>query len=168
MIIKLIILVAELIVIYYLLKYNSNFLKQIQSIKGIQFDLLEIGQEAPPFRVLDRNGKRVISKHVFERQHTLLLFIHTKCPKCKTILESLGKIESHYDINIMLINGDEMSDDQEIIKSLSKSIIYIRATHLPTTYLVQNTPTAMIIEKGIVRNKKGERKGQGEYVKNDS
>ncbi len=47
---------------HYMLKYNRNFLKQIQSIRGTLLDMIELGEEAPLFRSIDESGKKVIAK----------------------------------------------------------------------------------------------------------
>lgn len=147
----LILLLGVSAVLYFMLKYNSNFLKQIQSIKGLQLETLATGDEAPLFRVHDVNGNKVIAKKIFNENNTLLLFINTNCPTCKNILEKLTNIENNYDLNVIVINNDEIFEDSEVQKLVPESVFYIRASHITTTYLIQKTPTAIIVEDGLVK-----------------
>ncbi|QTM97920.1 redoxin domain-containing protein [Sediminibacillus dalangtanensis] len=150
--ITLILLVANLSVMYYMLKYNSHFLKQIQSIKGIQFNTLEQGEQAPIFRIHDQNGNKIVTKKLFfGEKNTLLLFINTKCPKCKEILRQLKIIEKHYNLNILVINNDEMFDDHQVRELLPKNIFYIRSPQIPISYYIHSTPSAVLVEKGKVK-----------------
>ncbi|MEI5907649.1 thioredoxin family protein [Bacillus spongiae] len=147
----LVILVATLGILYYMLKYNSNFLKQIQSLKGVQFDTLNVGEEAPMFRVMDEGGKRFVSKKEFYDKNTLLLFMNTKCHTCKAIIDKLDIIVKNYDLNIVAINNDEVFDDSEVKKALPDSVKYIRASHISMSYYVYVTPTVVLIEKGKIK-----------------
>jgi thiol-disulfide isomerase/thioredoxin len=147
----LVLLMAVLVILYYMLKYNSNFLKQIQSIKGIQLDTLSVGEEAPNFRVMDEKSNRFISKKSFYEKNTLMIFISTKCPTCKAIIDKLDRIDNHYDFNIVLINTDEVNDDTHIKNVLSDNITYIKAPNIATSYFIYVTPTAVLIEKGKIK-----------------
>lgn len=141
----LVLLVGELGVLYYFLKYNSNFLKQIQSIRGVQFSRLEPGNPAPLFRTFSENGNKVIAKQLFSEKNTLLLFISTNCPICKTLLPNLEKITNNYDINFILINGDNVSDDNHIKSTLTKNLTYIRSPQITKTYFVNTVPHAVLV-----------------------
>ncbi|MBR7796080.1 MAG: conjugal transfer protein TraF [Bacillota bacterium] len=147
----LVLLIAVLGILYYMLKYNSNFLKQIQSIKGIQFNTLDIGEESPLFRVMDDNGKKVIAKQLFYNKNTLILFVNSKCPICKSILGKVDLINDNYDLNIIVINNDESLDDSLIKKLLPLSITYIRSVYITTAYHVYTTPMGVLIENGKVK-----------------
>jgi thiol-disulfide isomerase/thioredoxin len=148
----LIILVGVLVVLYYMLKYNSNFLKQIQSIKGIQFNTLDIGQEAPLFRIYDNERRRIVAKELFYNdKNTLILFVNSLCPLCKAILKKIDIIQNNYNLNILVINNDETLDDSEVKNMLKSSIIYIRSSYISTAYKVYTTPLGVLIEKGKVK-----------------
>ncbi|WP_143286851.1 TlpA family protein disulfide reductase [Caenibacillus caldisaponilyticus] len=141
----LILLVGELGIFYYFLKYNSNFLKQIQSIRGIQFSTLELGRNAPLFRVFAENGNKVVAKELFKKKNTLLLFISTNCPVCKSFLPHLKKITENYDINFILINHDTLNDDTHIKKALNNELYYIRSSHVSQIYLIHAVPHAILV-----------------------
>ncbi|MGG4166478.1 redoxin domain-containing protein [Rossellomorea vietnamensis] len=149
--VNLFILLSALVIIFYMLKYNSNFLKQIQSIKGIQFDTLAIGEKAPAFRLNDYMGNKIITKDLFYSKNTLMLFINTKCPTCKQLLKHFNVITNTYDINILIVNTDEVFDDSEIINLLPKSARYIRSSQVATNYFIYTAPTAALIENGNVK-----------------
>lgn len=147
----LILLLVVSTILYFMLKYNSNFLKQIQNIKGLQLETLSPGEEAPLFRVHDTSGNKVVAKKLFYNKNTLLLFINSSCPTCKTIVENLYSIDKHYDLNILVINNDELFDDNKVKALLPKSVTYIRASHIPMTYFIQSTPTVILVEKGLIK-----------------
>ncbi|GIO27416.1 TlpA family protein disulfide reductase [Ornithinibacillus bavariensis] len=147
LVIVLLLLTAELGILYFFLKYNSNFLKQIQSIKGIQLDSLDIGEKAPSFRTFSETGEKVISKEMFSKKRTLILFINTNCPTCKSLLADINSISSDYDINFLLINSDNVSNDDHITKQLDDSIIYIRSNQITSLYFIRNVPHGVLIDE---------------------
>ncbi len=135
------------VVLFYMLKYNRNFLKQIQSIRGTVLDMLEVGEYAPLFRSVDDNGNRIIAKDLFREKSTLLIFAHSQCSTCKEVVKQLNKIEKNYDINIIVNNRDTLFDDSELKSHLPKSVHYLREEFLSSTYLVQSTPTVFLIKE---------------------
>ncbi|GGA77321.1 TlpA family protein disulfide reductase [Ornithinibacillus halotolerans] len=146
-IIILVLLTAELGILYYILKYNSNFLKQIQSIKGIQLETLDIGDQAPFFRTFSNNGDKIISKNIISKKRTFILFINTNCPTCKSLLGDLNSISSNYDINFLLINSDNLSNDAHITKQLNDNIIYIRSNQITSLYFIRTVPHGVLIDE---------------------
>ncbi|KNH35612.1 peroxiredoxin family protein [Exiguobacterium acetylicum] len=136
---------------HYMLKYNRNFLKQIQSIRGTLLDMIELGEEAPLFRSIDESGKKVIAKKLFYEKNTLLFFGHSECPACKGILKHIQKIEQSYDINIIVVNRDTQFDDTSFKKLLNDEIYYIRQSFIADTYRIQTTPSVFLIENGVVK-----------------
>ena len=146
LILILVILAVELFIFYYFIKFHSGFVKNIQGINGIQFSTLQIGQRAPLFRTYDETGNKVISKDLFSKKKTLLLFINTQCPKCKAILADLNKITSYYDLNTVIINSDQAGDDSVIKSKLNDKITYIRSLQIAQAYYVQNVPYAVVID----------------------
>lgn len=151
LVLVLVLLTAELGILYYILKYNSNFLKQIQSIKGIQLDTMDIGEKAPFFRSFSENGVKVLSKELFSERKTFILFIKTSCPICKSLLEDYNHISENYDINFLLINSDELSNDDLITKQLNKNITYIRSNQITSLYLIRTVPHGILIDtEGVV------------------
>lgn len=46
--ITLVLLLGVTAVLYYMLKYNRNFLNQIQTINGLRLKGVSVGEEAPP------------------------------------------------------------------------------------------------------------------------
>lgn len=150
--ITLVLLLGVTAVLYYMLKYNRNFLNQIQTINGLRLKGVSVGEEAPPFRVFDVNRKRIVSKELFSKKNTLILFVNTLCPTCKNILEDLPKISSHYDLNILVVNNDEIGNDTSVRERLPHNVTYIRSSNLPSIYFVQATPTACIIEDEKIKS----------------
>ncbi|MBB2479816.1 redoxin domain-containing protein [Bacillus sp. APMAM] len=142
----LILLVAELGVLYYFVKFNKNFLKQIKSVNGLEFATLHIGQMAPLFRTFDENGNKVISKHLFNEKHTVLLFISTHCPKCKALLQQIENAIPKYDINFVIINSDENAEDSHIKSLLKGKFTYVRSSQISQLYFIQNVPYAVVID----------------------
>lgn len=139
------------ITLYHMLKYNRNFLKQIQSIRGTLLEMLEIGEEAPLFRIHDDKDRKVIASQLFNEKNTLLFFAHSQCPGCKDALKQMRKIDENYDINIVVINKDTQFDDSEIKKLLPDNVYYIREDFIATSYRVQSTPSIFLIEDGKVK-----------------
>lgn len=147
LIVVLFLLTAEIGILYYFLKYNSNFLKQIQSIKGIQLDALDIGDKAPFFREYSNNKEKVIAKDLFKENKTFVLFISTNCPVCKSLLGDMNVIAMKYDLNFLVINSDNLSNDDHVTKQLSDRITYIRSNQIPSLYFIRKVPHAMMIDE---------------------
>lgn len=148
LLIVILLLTAVLGVLYYFIKFNINFLKQIQSINGIHLDSLEIGQKAPLFRTYDVHGEKVITKKIFSNRNTLMLFISTNCPTCKSLLPKLKKLASNYNINFLIINSDELSNDAYISQKVdSNNIIYIRSSSITSLYFIRNVPFGILIDE---------------------
>lgn len=139
------------VTLYHMLKYNRNFLKQIQSIRGTLLEMLEIGEEAPLFRIHDEKNRKVVASQLFKEKNTLLFFAHSQCTGCKDALKQIKKIDENYDLNIVVINRDTQFDDSEIKKLLPDSVYYIRESFIATSYRVQSTPSIFIIEDGKVK-----------------
>lgn len=137
---------------YYMLKYNRNFLKQIQSIRGTLLEMIEVGEEAPLFRAMDQAGRKVVATKLFKDKNTLLLFTHSECPACKGILKNLDKITNNYDLNVIVINRDKQFDDTELKKVVPNEAFYLREEFIATTYRVQSTPSVFLIENGKVKS----------------
>lgn len=135
---------------HYMLKYNRNFLKQIQSIRGTLLEMIEVGQEAPLFRTMDQSGRKVVAKKLFSEKSTLLFFAHSECPACKGILKHIQKVEQNYDINIVVINRDTLFDDSNLKKLLNDNIYYVRETFIASSYRIQSTPSVFLIDAGGV------------------
>lgn len=149
LLIVILLLTAVLGVLYYFIKFNINFLKQIQSINGIHLDNLEIGQKAPFFRTYSDKGEKVIAKNLFSNRNTLMLFISTNCPTCKSLLPDLKTLSSNYNINFAIINSDELSNDAHISEKVdSSNIIYIRSNSITSLYFIQNVPFGVLIDEG--------------------
>lgn len=136
---------------YHMLKYNRNFLKQIQSIRGTLLEMIEIGEEAPLFRVYDESKRKVVASKIFNEKNTLLFFAHSQCPACKVVLQHIKKVEENYDINIVVINRDTQFSDDEIKALLPERVYYIRESFIASSYRVQTTPSVFLIEKGKVK-----------------
>lgn len=133
-------------VLYYMLKYNRNFLNKIQSIRGTVLEMIEVGEYAPLFRVIDENNNKIVANHIFKEKSTLLIFAHSQCDACKELLKNLKKIESHYDINIIVNNRDILFDDSELKALLPNSVYYLREEFLANTYQVKSTPTVFLVK----------------------
>lgn len=154
LLIVLILLTAQIGVLYYFVKYNSNFLNQIQSINGVQFETLAIGDHAPFFRTYNTKGHKVVAKRIFESNKTLIIFISTGCPTCKSILEHLETITSKYNLNFILINGDNISNDDHIQSKVNhlENLSYIRSTQITSLYNVRIVPYIVLLnQEGIVQ-----------------
>ena len=134
------------LVLFYMLKYNRNFLKQIQSIRGTVLGMLEVGEYAPLFRSVDEQGNRIVAKNLYREKSTLLIFAHSQCSACKEVVKQLSKIEKNYDINIIVNNRDTLFDDSELKSHIPKNVHYLREEFLASTYLVQSTPTVFLIK----------------------
>lgn len=149
LLILIILLTAVLGVLYYFIKINTNFLKQIQSFNGIHLDKLDIGQKAPFFRAYSEKGEKVIAKSLFQNRKTLMLFINSDCPNCKSLLPSLKKLSLNYNINFVIINSDELANDTHISKKVNSSnIIYIRSNSITSLYFIRNVPFGLLIDEG--------------------
>lgn len=147
LIITLVLLVLSIGINYLSVKYLSHFLNQIRTVKGIEVKTLENGKPAPLFRVFDEQRKKVILKDLFNKKKTLILFMKTSCPVCKSLLPSIKDITRYYDVNFLLINSDNTEDDQEITDHLQPdSLTYIRAPQIAQSYFIREYPYAVLID----------------------
>lgn len=147
LIITLVLLVLSIGINYLSIKYLSHFLNQIRTVKGIEVKTLESGKPAPLFRAFDERGEKVILKDLFNKKKTLVLFMKTSCPVCKSLLPSIKEITKHYDVNFLLINSDNTEDDQEITNHLQPGgVTYIRAPQIAQSYFIREYPYAVLID----------------------
>ncbi|MBB2483356.1 conjugal transfer protein TraF [Bacillus sp. APMAM] len=93
----------------------------------------------------DEKGNKVIAKELFSGRNTLLLFINTNCPRCKSLLPHLMKIKTNYDINFILVNTDRLADDNHIKSVIGDQITYIRSTQISSSYFVHVVPYAVLV-----------------------
>lgn len=140
------ILVISLIGLVFLLaRYIGDFIKKIQSISGIQIGSLISGDFAPNFREFDQNGNKIISSQLYKSEKTLLLFIKSTCPVCKSILQELKKVQESYKLNYVIINIDEITDDSYVLQILKDNFIYIKSNRLSQLFSITSVPHAILV-----------------------
>ncbi|GIN87316.1 hypothetical protein J6TS2_37020 [Heyndrickxia sporothermodurans] len=138
---------GQLVLIFFLARYIGNFIRKIESINGIEIGTLQIDQIAPAFRENDHNGDKIISNEILSTNNTLLLFINTNCPTCKSLLPELHRIKKKYSINLILVNTDEQHEDNSIVNHLNEEIIYIRSNKLMRLYSITTVPYGILINE---------------------
>ncbi|MBN6205683.1 redoxin domain-containing protein [Ralstonia pickettii] len=118
----------------------------------IQLENLNIGEKAPLFRTYNEKGIKVIAKNLYNKRKTLILFISTNCPVCKEILTDIKNVTSNYDLNFLIINSDELSNDKHITEKIDHSKVnYIRSNQITSLYFIRNVPYGLLIdERGII------------------
>ncbi|HEU5138327.1 MAG TPA: thioredoxin-like domain-containing protein [Bacillales bacterium] len=131
--------------VYLLARYIGDFIGRIQSIRGIEIGSLQIDDNPPSFREFDYNGNKIVSSQLFKDKKTLLLFVKSTCPICKSILDKLHEIQSNYDLNFVIINSDETLDDKTITDRINDGIVYIKSGKLSQSFSVQSVPHAVLV-----------------------
>ncbi len=138
---------GQLVLIFFLARYIGAFIRKIESVNGIKIGTLQLDQIAPAFREYNHRGEKVISTELFSNHRTLLLFINTNCPTCKTLLPELRNIKRHYDINLVLVNTDEQHEDSLIVNHVSEDMIYLRSNKLMRLYSITTVPYGILINE---------------------
>lgn len=132
-------------VTYLLARFMGDFINKINSIRGIQIGSLLVDDEAPNFREFDQNGNRIISSQLYKTKKTLLLFIKSTCPVCKSILKDFSKVETHYNLNYLVLNIDEVSDDSEVLKLIDNHVIYLKSKKYMDLFSISSVPQAILV-----------------------
>ncbi|MFW5432888.1 redoxin domain-containing protein [Paenibacillus apiarius] len=147
----LILVLAQLWLVFMLARLIGQFLAKIRSIGGITLTGLQIGEQVPLFREWNSKREKVILKELLSQNKVLLLFISTTCQTCKSILPELKKVVANLDLKIVVINTDKHSNDDNILEVLPSGIEYIRSPEVMESYDVSRVPYAfMVNQEGIL------------------
>jgi len=77
-----------------------------------------------------------------------MLFINTNCPTCKSLLPVLKILSSNYNINFVLINSDELSNDDHIREKVdNNNVLYVRSNSITSLYFIRNVPYGLLIDE---------------------
>ncbi|MNW45969.1 Methylamine utilization protein MauD [compost metagenome] len=143
----LVLVLAQLYLIFLLARLVGEFINKIRSVRGITLSEFEIGDQVPLFREISDKKVIVLLKDLLSKKKTLLIFINTTCVTCKTILPDINKIVENFNINVVVINGDRDSNDELILEALPTTITYIRSPETMGAYHVSQVPYAFLISQ---------------------
>lgn len=144
-----VVVVFQTMLIFYLARYIGEFIAKIESIEGVRIGSIQEGQHVPSFREVDGNGRKVVSKEVFN-QRSLLLFVNSNCSTCKEVVPEIIQVLNTYKLKIIVVNSDEMHDDSEITRYMNDRVHYIRSSKLQQDYSITRVPFAFLIENNLV------------------
>ncbi|MGX7379226.1 TlpA family protein disulfide reductase [Bacillus sp. ESY92] len=156
LIIVLLIVIAQLAVVFLLARFIGRFMNKIKSLDGIELKEADIGDPAPLFRSYSHVGEKVILKEYLQNgRAVMLLFVNSTCMTCKSILSDVQSQTSHDDAHVIVINGDEQADDASLLQLLPEQAVYMRSSQIMELYGVTVVPQALLIdEHGIILKRK--------------
>ncbi|WML42062.1 redoxin domain-containing protein [Neobacillus sp. OS1-2] len=143
--IVLLILIVELYIIYFIIRFTRTFLEEIRGIKGLQFGSLQVGNNAPLFRALDSNKQKIVLKDELIKNKVLMLFVNTDCSTCRGLIEDISKNEMEYTVPLLIINNDTSDNDNNFIKILNNKVNYIKSLQIFSSYHVNITPFFFLV-----------------------
>lgn len=144
-----VVVVFQTLLIFYLARYIGEFIAKIESIEGVRIGSIQEGQQVPSFREVDVDGRKIVSKEVFNHR-SLLLFVNSNCSTCKEVVPEVKRVLNTYKLKIIIVNTDEMHDDSEIKSYLNDQVHYIRSSKLQQAYSITKVPYAIMIEDNLV------------------
>jgi methylamine dehydrogenase accessory protein MauD len=157
--ITLLLVLCQLVVIFFLIKTMGNFLREIRSFRGLKIGGLGIGDPAPLFRTFDSLGNKVILKKLYEHNGAVLVFINSTCSTCKTLIPEFVKINKYYDINLVVINSSE-NESNNISQVMFSNVTYIQSLEIAKSYSINKVPQiyfinneGAIVQEGMISNK---------------
>ncbi len=156
LIIVLLIVIAQLAVVFLLARFIGKFMSKIKSFDGIELKEADVGDAAPLFRSYTHSGNKVILKEYLQNgRAVMLLFVNTTCMTCKSILSDMHQHISSDDTQFIFINGDEQGDDGLLLQLLPDHAVYLRSAQIMELYGVTVVPQAILIdEHGIILQRK--------------
>ncbi len=105
-----------------------------------------IGQQLPPFQVIDVHGLRIDSNR-FRGRNTVLLFVSPSCPGCARALDDLTLFERRGEV-IVLCRGDNGDCEQMVKKHSLRVPVALDADSRVSNLLHINAlPTAVVVDK---------------------
>lgn len=114
------------------------------------------GQPAPQITAADRSGKPINIGYASEKS-TLLFFLSTSCPICKSLLPAIKAIDkSTNDLDVIYVgDGDAAEHDALIAKEGLKASNYILSPEVGMTFQIGKLPYAVLIDKSGTLKSKG-------------
>ncbi|MBO0587577.1 MULTISPECIES: redoxin domain-containing protein [unclassified Sporosarcina] len=143
--IVLVLLIIQFYIIHFIIKYTRGFLEEIRGVKGFQFSTLDIGDNAPLFRVSDSNNHKIVLKDKLENSDTIMLFVNTECSSCNTLIQSISESNSKYSLPIFLINNDTSNSDFVFLELLKDKVNYIKSPQIFSNYHINITPYFVLV-----------------------
>ncbi|MCC9088275.1 TlpA family protein disulfide reductase [Bacillus pumilus] len=156
LIIVLLIVIAQLAVVFLLARFIGKFMNKIKTLDGIELKEAEVGDPAPLFRNYTHLGEKVMLKEYLQSgRAVMLLFVNSTCMTCKSILADMQQQISSDDAQFIFINGDEQADDASLLLLLPDQAVYMRSSQIMELYGVTVVPQAILIdEHGIILQRK--------------
>ncbi|KEP27607.1 TlpA family protein disulfide reductase [Bacillus zhangzhouensis] len=156
LIIVLLIVIAQLAVVFLLARFIGKFMNKIKTLDGIELKEAEVGDPAPLFRSYTHLGEKVMLKEYLQSgRAVMLLFVNSTCMTCKSILADMQQQISSDDVQFIFINGDEQADDASLLQLLPDQAVYMRSSQIMELYGITVVPQAIHIdEHGIILQRK--------------
>lgn len=137
-------IIAEAIVILLLSKLVAEFLNRLRlQDRSVKSTKLTTGSKAPLFKEIDHKGYRV-SLQENENKNTMLLFAKYPSNSCMNIIDSISKAEN-LNARILIVTRE---DEDWSGFSIPSYLSLIQSDTIFTKYLIENTPTAVLIDPG--------------------
>lgn len=115
-----------------------------------------VGQPAPQITAENRLGKPVNIGYASERA-TLLFFLSTSCPICKSLLPAIKAIDkSNSELDVIYVgDGDAAEHDTLIAREGLKKASYVLSPEVGMTFQIGKLPYAVLIDKAGTLKSKG-------------
>lgn len=146
-------IVALTIVVYALSRQIGVLHQRISPVGALSLgQTIEAGSPAPQFTLPSLTGGEVVIGGEAEKV-TLLFFLSSNCPVCKTLLPALTAIarqEADWVKVIFASDGDESEHHSLIMEHGLRAYPYLLSTELGMSYQISKLPYAVLIDKNGV------------------
>lgn len=117
---------------------------------------VEVGQPAPQITAADRSGQPVNIGYASERS-TLLFFLSTSCPICKSLLPAIKAIDkSNSNLDVIYVgDGDAIEHDKLVAREGLEGANYVLSPEVGMTFQIGKLPYAVLIDKAGTLKAKG-------------
>jgi len=135
--------IIEAVLIFYLSKFVSTFLKKLRINNQSELipDKLKIGEKVPLFREEDQVGRLISLAENSMNNNTLIIFSSSQCVYCHEVLSNISLISSNFKtLRIIVVGKDELE-----IK-ITDDVHYIKSKVIFDNYLVHVTPTILLLD----------------------
>ncbi|MBO8157188.1 MAG: redoxin domain-containing protein [Bacillaceae bacterium] len=150
-----IVVIAQGIVIFWLMRSLREFISRIQNIQGINMEKeISVGSLAPKFKVRDQ-WNNPVSVGLKDRSTKALLFVTSKCTTCDRLIKRLNEENISFSRDsIVIISNDILEGEkQEILNKQKLSTVISK--DIFTKYSITRTPYIVLVnEQGSVQESK--------------
>lgn len=146
------VVLAQMVVIFKLIKELKEFLGRIQSVPGVNMKRdLTSGSPVPTLNIKDQKGNHLRLGPNMEKD-TLLLFASSSCQICKRLISSFDQSPINFNLHKVIVIISDKTIDETYLSILTElNISYVIDKKLFNKFFVSRSPYIIAINKnGIV------------------